>query len=769
MYQTSELHALARLRRSLIVVAVSYGFFLYAFGIYRRSDVIPNLTEILIGFAFLIFLLGVLFSRREFGLWLMIGSFFLGTLYVVVDPLVTSPWMQLSVLNAILVLSVSFMFWRQRLVVHIVLIGGLAIFNLLAHYFGATSLLRSGSFLGRGSISSLMVLTTGLFALYGWKRMLENARLNDERIQSLVSDIEALEKSQESQKHWRDLVIRVHETTLNTIRSILTLKDTPIEELQSGIEQSLRQDRALMSKAQERRSGTVIGAIRSGIDNAAVREKVRIISQGVNLQLDAQVAEVIERVVREALRNATDHAKARNIEITWRTTSEPTTNSGERERGKVAIAIADDGVGADVSPQGGIGTNLVMAQSIRTLGGTFVIEKSANEVTPGTVVRIELPTLPIRENGGMADFPRFSAVAHGRYMALLTLFGPAMTGVVFFPLLSIWWPGQLLPQISGFLSLLGLLYLVFVKRARLGWLSSSLLGVGLLVVIASLNLKPLTCVSAQPFQWVINSVVYGLFIIMLWGKWQITAISYPIFLYLVAPFHDLFPQNCNFIFNFPILNTLFSFLFVWLVFFIVYRSVERVEKFQETRLAKNLTLIHDIERNDNAFEKILELDTLAQQTIQALVNTHGPITPDAQISLRKIDAQLRAEMQVDPVSSAGLTLLASEFVREVVSNNHWIEVKSIHGDEDAQPIPHLVRERFLAIAPDVPNGSLIQVVVSSDRAELTLRCRSVITDSIRALVKTVQAHDGSGLNIVIDDTSSAGEFVLFLRRERLSQ
>ena len=174
------------------------------------------------------------------------------------------------------------MFWHQRLLVHIVLIGGLAIFNLLAHYFGATSLLRSGSFLGRGSISSLMVLTTGLFALYGWKRMLENARLNDERIQSLVSDIEALEKSQESQKHWRDLVIRVHETTLNTIRSILTLKDTPIEELQLGIEQSLRQDRALMSKAQERRSGSVIGAIRAGIDNAAVREKVRIISQGVN-------------------------------------------------------------------------------------------------------------------------------------------------------------------------------------------------------------------------------------------------------------------------------------------------------------------------------------------------------------------------------------------------------------------------------------------------------------------------------------------------------
>jgi len=771
MQRTSELHALANLRRSLIVVAISYGYFLYGFGISRRSDVIPNITEASIGLAFICFLVGLVFSRKDSGLWLIIGSFSLVTIYVVVDPLVKTSWMQLSVLNGILVLSVSFMYWQKRLALQIFLISGLAIFNLLAHFFGATSLLRSGSFLGRGSISSVMVLATGLFAVYGWKRMLLNAQLNDERIQSLVSDIETLEKSQASQKYWRELVIRVHETTLNTIRSILTLKNTPMEELKADIELSLRQDRALMTKAQERRSGSVIGAIRAGIDNAAVHEKVRIISQGVNLHLDPQVAEAIERVVREALRNAIEHAKARNIEINWRTTNEPGLNAGERERGRVSIVITDDGASSTTSNQSGIGTNLVMGQSIRTLGGSFAIEKNENESKnkTGTVVRIELPTMPLNESGDLLEFPRFSAIAHGRYMALLTLFGPAMTGVLFFPLLAIWWPGQYATQISGFLSLLALLYLVFVKRARLGWISSSLLGVGLLLVIASLDLDPLTCVSAQPFQWVINSVVYGLFIIMLWGKWQVTAISYPIFLYLVIPFHDLFPQNCNFIFNFPVLNTLFSFLFVWLVFFVVYRSVERVEKFQEARIEKNLLLIQDIERNDNAFEKILELDTLAQETIHSLSNSTGPISPEAQTALRRIDSQLRAEMQIDPVSSAGLTLLASDFVREVVSMNHWLDVKSIHGDEDVRPIPQLVRDRFLAIASDVPNGSLIQVVVNGERAELTLRCRTSVTDSMRAFVSTVEKLDEFGLHVEIDNKSADDEFVLFLRRERLSQ
>jgi hypothetical protein len=201
----------------------------------------------------------------------------------------------------------------------------------------------------------------------------------------------------------------------------------------------------------------------------------------------------------------------------------------------------------------------------------------------------------------------------------------------------------------------------------------------------------------------------------------------------------------------------------------VYRSVERVEKFQEARIEKNLLLIQDIERNDNAFEKILELDTLAQETIHSLSNSTGPISPEAQTALRRIDSQLRAEMQIDPVSSAGLTLLASDFVREVVSMNHWLDVKSIHGDEDVRPIPQLVRDRFLAIASDVPNGSLIQVVVNGERAELTLRCRTSVTDSMREFVSTVEKFDEFGLRVEIDNKSSDDEFVLFLRRERLSQ
>ena len=262
------------------------------------------------------------FAKRENALRTMIVTLFLVTLYLVLDPFVTINWMQLSVLVAIISLAIVFLQWKGKIQNTILLISLLALFNFLAYYFEAISLLRSGSFLGRGTISSLMILSTGSYAAYGWRRMVQRADFNDLRMKTISDDIENLEKSQESQKIWRELVVRVHETTLNTIRSLITLKDVPIETLRRDIESSISLDKSLMNRAQERRSGSLIGSIRAGIDGAAPQEKVRIVSQGVNLHLDAAISDVVERVVREALRNSIEHAKAKNIERSEEHTSE---------------------------------------------------------------------------------------------------------------------------------------------------------------------------------------------------------------------------------------------------------------------------------------------------------------------------------------------------------------------------------------------------------------------------------------------------------------
>jgi anti-sigma regulatory factor (Ser/Thr protein kinase) len=749
-------------------VVISYGYFLLGFALWRRGPEVPEVTKLVLLLNLLIAILGVAIIRKELGIWLLISSLSISTIYVVLDPLVRIAWIQLSVLVAIIALAVTFAHRERSMWLTPALLFPLPILNFLAYYFEATSLLRSGSFLARGLISSLMILTTSAYALYGWNRMLKQATVNDERMRELVSGIETLEKAQASQRHWRQLVIRVHETTLNTIRSLLSMRDIDVQLLRPAIEKGLSQDRLLMAQARGRRPASVISSIRAGIDSAALQGKVRIISQGVNLHVDSEIAEALEQVIREALRNAIEHANAKNIEILWRTKTENALKVGEREQGMIFVTITNDGSASDMSRAGGIGTTLVMEKTVRDLGGSFQITQKDENNGVGTIVRLNLPSVIKKLNGEEKEFPVFSAVSLGRYMALLTLFGPAMTGVFFFPILGIWWPGQVLSQLLGFSALVYLLIFTFFRSKRLDWWESAALAVVLLSVILTLDLEPLTCTGAQPFQWVINSVVYGLFLILLWGKWQVVLVAYPLFLYLVAPLHSLVPQDCNFIFNFPILNTLLSFLFVAVIFTVVYMTFEKVEKFQESRRNRSNSLVAEMELSEASFGRILELDSLAQAAIVELASKNGPISMETQNTLRRIESSLRAEMQVDPGSSSGLTLLAVEFVNQVVANNHWINVKSIQGDEGMQTIPELVRERFLAIAPDLPSGASIQIAATESGCELSIHSRSQMPDSVRSFEKCVQSINLPGLTCSVN-ALSAREFVLFLRRERQSQ
>jgi len=712
MHRSSESYALKKLRRSLIFVAVGYGYFLIAFGISRRAATIPQLTEFLAIAASVVSVIGFYYSRKKIGLWIMIVGFGLYVIYVVLDPKVQEPWMQLSVLCAILAISIAFMSEKDTYWLNILFIFVVSAFNFWAYFSGIISLLPSGSFLGRGSISSFMVLSTGFFVVYGWRKMLINAEISDQQMQSMAEKITKLQSNQESQKSWRELVVRIHETTLNTLRS----------------------------------------------------EKIKIISKGVNLHLENEIFDATERIVRESLRNAISHGKAKHVEINWRTTSEPQVTVGARERGTLYLEISDDGMDHPQSTQVGIGTHLVMANSVAQLGGKFEIFDDEQQ---GRIVRVMLPTSPPKNVDTEELVQPTNAIELGKYMALLTLFGPAMTGIVFFPLLGIWWPGQYLTQILGFIAQITLFYITFFKRKKMGWLASGALAALLLSSLYFINVGPLSCISAQPIQWLFNITVYGLFIIMLGGKWQVTAISYPIFLFLAKEFSPLTPNSCNFIFAFPLINTLMSFLFVWMVFYVVYKSLDAVEKFQQKRVGETTQLIENLESRDRAYQRVLDLDNQTQDALLKISEKSGVLGGEDLILLRKFDSELRAELQLEPGLSGGLTVLACEFIRRVVAENRWLEVKSIHGDDDSQPLPNLLRERFLDFASEVPNGSTIHVFARPELVQLSITCKGEPPHTLQLLQKSIGALNESGLTVECTYHAVENQYVLTIARERV--
>jgi two-component sensor histidine kinase len=752
----------------LILVVVSYGYFLIGFALWRRGAEIPEVTKLIIGISLLFTALGAISILKKFGVLLMISSFAAMTLYLVIDPFVTVAWIQLSVLVAIITLAVAFSHQGRYLSWTISALVALSLFNFLSYYFEATSLLRSGSFMARGAISSTMIISTSIYSLYGWRRMMDRVRGNQSQTQALLSQIESMENARASQKTWRELVIGVHEGTLNTIRSLLTIRYTNAEELRAAVDRSLNRDRATISQAREQRTGSVIGSIRAGIDGAALEAKVKISSQGVNLQLAPEVARTVERVVREALRNAIDHAQAKSIEIAWRTTTEAGLVAGEQERGSLSLTISDDGRSDSPNRAAGIGTTFIMTKAIKDFGGSISFESREASGALGTIVRLELPTTALNRSVASQELRSFSASDLGRYMALLTLFGPAMTGVIFFPLLGIWWPGQFLTQIFGFASLLYILFVTFIRERRLGWIESALASIALLFVIQFLNLGSLDCVSSQPFQWVINSVVYGLFIIFLWGKWQVALIGYPVFLYLITPLHALVPQSCNYVINFALLNTLFSFLFVALIFALVYKTFEQVESFRESRIKKSDNLQSEIQENSRSIDRILDLDARAQLKIRALSESEVPLSKENENSLRMVESELRAEIQANPADSGGLTLLARDFVSESLAEGRWIDVRSIHGDSEHVQTPSEISRGFLAIASEVVSGSSIQVVVNEVYVELLLHCLSPVPESVKKFASIVDELEIPEFSCVVN---SAGddEFTLLLRREKRSR
>ena len=693
----------------------------------------------------------------------MICGFTLYAIYVVFDPQVEVPWMQLSVLCAILSISVAFMSDKESYWKNVFLISFIALFNFWSYFTSAKSLLASGSFLGRGSISSFMVFSTGIFVIIGWRKMLANAGISDQRVQALMEKLEKLQKSQEKQKNWRQLVVRIHETTLNTLRSLIAMREVAIETLKDELKATVKKNQSSISNAQETRAGSVISAIRSGIDSANYEKKIKIISKGVNLHLESDIFDAVERIVRESLRNAITHGQANFVEVHWRTVSEPQRTIGERERGILFLEISDDGELRTQPTQVGIGTHLVMASSVEQLGGKFKLMEDSGR---GRVIRVELPTSISSDRYELELVKPTSAIELGKYMALLTLFGPAMTGIIFFPMMGIWWPGQLLTQILGFVAQITLFYISFVKMKRMGWLTSTSLAVLLLLSLQLINVGPLTCTSAQPIQWIFNITVYGLFIIMLGGKWQVTAVSYPIFLFMARDFSPLVPNSCNFIFAFPLINTLMSFLFVWIVFYVVYKSLETVENSQLKRIGETTDLIESLEGRDRAYQRVLELDERAQDLFITLSDKSGKLQDDDVSSLRKLDSELRAQLQIEPTISSGLTVLASDFISKALDSNRWLEVKSIHGDEDERPIPEELRENFFDFARDIPSGSTIHVVVGPEDSQLSLTCKGAPPESLLAFKRSSESLGKSGLKVVITHQSLENQYVVTISRPR---
>jgi NarL family two-component system sensor histidine kinase LiaS len=116
---------------------------------------------------------------------------------------------------------------------------------------------------------------------------------------------------------------------------------------------------------------------------SGIRADLRVADVGV---LPLQVEEALWRVAQEALSNVARHSHATSVQV-----------SLACKRGKVTLAIVDNGQGFDTSTGHHLGVGLhSMQERIRLLGGTVTVESKPEE---GTYILVECPIVGTDDKG----------------------------------------------------------------------------------------------------------------------------------------------------------------------------------------------------------------------------------------------------------------------------------------------------------------------------------------------------------------------------------
>jgi signal transduction histidine kinase len=238
---------------------------------------------------------------------------------------------------------------------------------------------------------------------------IRNARLYEEqrnmiaRLQRLRGQVEAAERDRllddERQRIARELHDRVAQTLFSIGLAAQSVLESEDEAPRNGDpRQALESIRGLSALGNEQMREAIFALSRADLQDRGLERTlwtvVRDFRERTGLEADLvlvgrerllppETAEALLAVVREALVNVEQHARATSVVVTLR-----------RSRGGVTLAVQDDGVGAPALLLRSIGSSFThfglrgLQERIRKLGGGFT---ARNGDDGGLVVRVRVP------------------------------------------------------------------------------------------------------------------------------------------------------------------------------------------------------------------------------------------------------------------------------------------------------------------------------------------------------------------------------------------
>lgn len=579
----------------------------------------------------------------------------------------------------------------------------------------------------------VQLLVAGTWTMLVWNREYAKIRQRDEAALRMTNRrVEALATS-ERVRIWRESLVRVHETVLNDIRSVVDAAEIHGDRL-------TRQLRSSETYAPPQHSRISLSELIRPL-NVMQSEQRLIIGKLPDVHLGQQRATALRSAILEIMRNAYRHAGVTSLRIEA---------VADREAMHLSIS-SDSGTFAIPSNPSGIGTGVVLQEALATLQAT--LDQDAGVIT----VHLPWESSEQREEvivdieGGRA---LLAAIGAGN--AIGGLLGYVAVAIAF------GWQGKLMAIAAMFTAVVSI-YAIWKRHALTPLLLIVTGAVATSVPIVARYLVE-SCDNVELLLIVTALASLGFFALLSLApnlRWWI--IGAP-FIASLTVLNDRASGLCTDSVAPAILSAYSAPLLMGLTLVTTTMSLRRNAQLERIRLAE----VRDSAAAEAATQLGEDLHTAvttARAVLSEIART-GSIDAEQRLQLRCLDSEIRATIQVDPETSGGVALAARMAIHEASNQMVPTRVLVLRDSGDRRDLPPEVMTALRALLCAATDGSAsVQILSNNEEDVLTL----TLSESSR---QRAGLPDGwtfdfeSGIATV--DAGSDSEAALFLVRRRVT-
>jgi len=690
--------ALLATRRWLIVVSATVGgglTVLIGALLFPRLSMVEHAS---LALAAVLLVVGLIGSRRQGYLWLTAAGLMVLILTALVAPSTQGRWIPLNVLVGYT--SYYIVMLTPRRVGMFVGFASAAGLALIWSRRPANVIVANLALVG-GWIAVLQVLASSLLVWWTWNGLRDEASSTDATLRGVQARTLAALQIQERARLWRSTAVHLHESVLNSIRYVLTAPDVDRERLSVEVEG----ERALTQSPTRRESTSLTSLVHALQQDAGYGEVVTVTGWIPDIPIDPDVYEAVRAAAIELVRNAVRHGGASVVSVGALLDVE----------GRAVLRLVDNGATAAVAHDPSVGRSTTLGTALSEVGGQW---EAAPAAGGGWVSRISFPRPGEGPPGPYGQsYPPFDK---GRLIVTAAIVGIIVCGSLYYVHMVI--VGPVAERLAGLLGLVGTACAVglFLRRRRV----HPSLGLALVMAPAMVPWFLLgdtyTCQDAAPLSPVLNIAGYTVLLIATWSGRLPGVVGIMIWGISGGLLVRSIPAGCRDSVAVALINSLVALPVIIAVTYAGAQAYQRaLDQGRETRqkeIVERSTAAAAEDINNQLDASVRE----AELTL-ALIASGAHVDAESRERLMRLDARIRAGIQVDPQSDGSMAVLAKAFVDVAADQGRSVSVRAITCSSDTRPIPMEVqRLLFRILVTPAPLPPRLRVFTDGEEDHLSI-------------------------------------------------